>query len=153
MRLGWKLAGIVLAAVALSAPAALVLRLTSNGGEAGGVTTLSPAAFEETTGVRIVRIASVGGGGIIDLRFQVLDPDKALVVHDKQSPLSILDERSGTALRTAFHGKHSGGTAQVGLNPGLTYYLLFANSGGVLQRNDLASVTVGDVRLEHVLVQ
>jgi hypothetical protein len=153
MRLGWKLAIIVLAAVALSVPAALTLWLTSRGGETDGVTALTPAAFEEATGVRIVRIASVGGGGIIDLRFQVLDPDKALVVHDKQSPLSIVDERSGMALRAAFHGKHSGGTAQVGLNPGLTYYLLFANSGGVLQRSDLASVAVGDVRLEHVPVQ
>ena len=153
MRLGWKLAAIVLAAVALSVPAAIAFWLTSSGGEIGGVTTLSPAAFEEETGVRIVRIASVGGGGIIDLRFQVLDPDKALAVHDKKSPLSVVDEGSGTALRAAFHGKHSGGTAQVGLNPGLTYYLLFANSGGVLQRSDLASVTVGDVRLEHVPVQ
>jgi hypothetical protein len=153
MRLGWKLAVIVLAAVALSAPGVRALWITSRDGETRGVTALSPAAFEEATGVRIVRIASVAGGGIVDLRFQVLDPDKALVVHDNQSPLSIVDERSGTALRAAFHGKHSGGTAQVGLNPGLTYYLLFANSGGVLQRSDLASVTVGDVRLEHLPVQ
>ena len=153
MRLGWSLAVLAVAIVVLSLPAGAALWLTSRGDEASGVTALPPAAFEEETGIRIVRIAAVGGGGIIDLRFQVLDPDKALGVHDKQSPLTLVDEGSGNVLRAAFHGKHSGGTAQIGLNPGATYYLLFANSEGLLQRRDLASVALGDVRLEHVRVQ
>jgi hypothetical protein len=153
MRLGWSLAVVVLAAVVLSVPAALALWLTSRGGGQARITSLTPTAWEELTGVRIVRIAAVGGGGIVDLRFQVLDPDKALAVHDQKSPLTLVDEASGNVLRSAFHGRHSGGTAQVGLNAGATYYLLFANSAGALQRGDLASVTVGSNRLEHVPVQ
>jgi hypothetical protein len=154
IRLGWSLAALVVGAVVLSAPAAVALWLTTrDGGEASRVTALSPAAFEDQTGVRIVRIATAGGGGIVDLRFQVLDPDKALAVHDKQRPLTLVDEENGAVLRAAFHGRHSGGTTQVGLNAGATYYLLFANPGGALQRGDLASVEVDGGRLEHVRVR
>jgi hypothetical protein len=152
LRIGWRLAIVVIVGAALCVPAALALWLTSES-DAVRVRPLSPAAFEEETGVHIVRIATVAGGGIVDLRFQVLDPDKALAVHDKQSPLILVDEGSGTVLRSAFHGRHSGGTTQVGLNAGATYYLLFANSAGALRRGDLASVTVGGGRLEHVPVQ
>lgn len=150
----WAIAVVGLAAVALSVPAALALWLTSGGDDVQSrVTSLPPAAFEEQTGIRIVRVAVAGGGGIVDLRFQVLDPDKALGVHDKQSPLTLVDEESGAVLRAAFHGRHSGGTAQVGLNPAATYYLLFANAQGAVRSGDRASVTVGTARLEHVKVR
>jgi hypothetical protein len=143
----------VVTILALATPAVIGVLVASGGGGAKGPVPVSKAAFEEETGIRIVRVAAVGGGGLVDVRFQVLDPDKAIAVHDGDSPLVLMDEESAEVVSTAFHGRHSGGTTQTGLNPGATYYLLFSNSGGALRPGDRASVLLGDVRLEHVLVQ
>lgn len=139
--------------LALSVPAVIGVLLAGRGGATEGPLPVSPAVFEEQTGIRIVRVATVGGGGLVDVRFQVLDPDKAIAVHDGESPLVLVDEDGGEVVSTAFHGRHSGGTTQTGLNPAATYYLLFSNSSRTLERGDRASVLLGDVRLEHVLVQ
>src|ERR1700741_4197051 len=48
------------------------------------------AAFEEATGVQLVRIAVTAGGGMLDLRYRVLDPDKAIVVYNKQKTATII---------------------------------------------------------------
>jgi hypothetical protein len=138
------------AALALAIPGAFALWLTSDGGSADGVRAVSRVAFEQETGVRIVRLAVVGGGGIVDVRFRILDPDKAISVQDKEGALTLVDEGSGKVLNTGFHGTHSGST---GLDPAATYYMLFANNEGALESGDSASVRVGDVRLEHVPVQ
>jgi hypothetical protein len=140
------------AAVVLGAPAALAAWLTADGGGTNVPVAVPEPVFEEETGVRVTRIAVVGGGGIVDFRFQVLDPDKAIAVHGG-TPLALVDEETGGVISTAFHGRHSGGTTQVGLNVAATYYLLFANSAGELAPGDRASVLLGDVRLEHVRVQ
>lgn len=146
------LALIALVAAALSAPAAIVLWLTADRGETGPAP-VPRVVFEETTGIRITRIAVVGGGGLVDVRFTVLDPDKAIAVHDPDSPLVLVNEENGDVVSAAFHGRHAGGTTQTGLDPAATYYLVFANSGRALQRGEEASVLLGDVRLEHVTVQ
>lgn len=138
----------------LAAPAALIVWLPAKS-QAGweAPPPVTPPAFEEETGIRITRIALVGGDGIVDVRFDVLDPDKAIEVHDDDSPLVLIDETDGSIISVSFHGKHSGGTTKTGLNAAATYYLLFANSGGALEHGEKVSVALGDVRLEHVPVQ
>ena len=108
----------------------------------------SQIAFEEATGVRLVFIAVAAGGGMINLRYQVLDPDKAVIVHDDDNPPTIIDEASGIALsRPWMDHDHTDE-----LHIGVTYNDLLMNSGGFVKHGSLVTVVIGDARLEHVTV-
>jgi hypothetical protein len=109
----------------------------------------SQSAFEEATGVQLVRIAVTAGGGMLDLRYRVLDPDKAIVVHDKQKPPTIIDESSGKSTSRPWMPHHS----NKDLKSARTYYELIVNPGGIIRRGDRVTLVVGETRLAHVIVQ
>jgi hypothetical protein len=106
------------------------------------------AAFEQTTGIRLLRVDLTGGGGLVDVRYQVLDPPAAAVLHDKATPLKLVDEDSGKALATRFHFHTH--TSQ--FKAGVGYYELLVNTAGMLESGDTVSVVVGTAVLEGVPV-
>ncbi len=106
------------------------------------------AAFEEETGIRVVRIVLSGGGGIIDLQYQVVDPDKALIVHDADNPPMMLDEKSNFIFANPFH-EH----AARELHTAVTYHEMIMNGGGLIQRGSKITLGVGESRLEHLVVK
>jgi hypothetical protein len=107
------------------------------------------AAFEAATGLRLSHVAVIGGGGLIDVRYQVIDPDKALIVFDREQRPTIVDEATGTAASTPWMD-HSHAAS---LRAGQSYYLVLSNPGGVIKPGRAVSVVIGDLRLEHVTVQ
>ena len=109
---------------------------------------LASAALEERWGIRVVRATVTADGGLIDLRYQVIDPTKALGMLDDLARMPrLIHEASGTeiALNSATH-KHN-------LTVGRTYYILYGNVRGSVRSGDAISIAVGDVKLEHVIVQ
>jgi hypothetical protein len=110
---------------------------------------VSPAGLLERSGVRVVRVAASGGGGLLDLRFQVVDPDRAATVHDADTPPALVDEGTGGVIASLFMGHSHHGR----LKPGVTYYLVFENPGNLVRRGALVSVVLGPARLAHVRVQ
>ncbi len=139
------LAGLSLRLFALSRPAT-----PANPPQTGrDLASLPQAAFEEATGVRVTLVAVTGQGGLIDFRYQVIDPDKAVIVHDPEKPPTLVAEATGQVIDRPWmqHG-HSGE-----LNPGVTYYLILVNPKGGLKSGDSVSVLIGDFRLEHVRVK
>ena len=110
---------------------------------------LSQTTFTEATGVRLVRVAVTAGGGMLDLRYQVVDPDKAVAVHDQKNPPTLVDEATGqTASRPWMH--HSSSNP---LHAAVTYNELMLNPSGVVKPGSLITVIIGGSRLEHVVVQ
>lgn len=110
---------------------------------------VSPAGLLERSGVRVVRVAASGGGGLLDLRFQVVDPDRAAAVHDSDTPPALVDEHTGGAIAGLLMGHSHHGRFKAGV----TYYLVFENPGSLVRRGDRVSVVLGAARLEHVLVR
>lgn len=106
-------------------------------------------AFEEATGIRVVRIAVSAGGGILDLRYLVLDPDKAVVVHDKAKPPTITREPTGESTNRPWM-PHHGATKH---RAGAIYYELIVNPGGVVKRGDRVTLSIGEASLRHIVVQ
>jgi len=109
----------------------------------------SKAAFEEVTGVRVLWVAVTAGGGMIDLRYQLLDTDKARVVHDRKRPPRLIHEGSGQVVSRPWMAH----AHKRNLRVPVAYYQLLVNPGGVIKRGTLVTVAVGDARLEHVVVQ
>jgi hypothetical protein len=110
---------------------------------------LSAAAFQSRTGVRIVRVAVSGGGGLVDLRYQVVDPDTAASLHDPADPPEVVDERTGVVVDSLFMGHSHQGR----LNAAETYYLIFENPGNLVRRGTRVTVRLGRARVAHVPVR
>ena len=109
---------------------------------------LSPAAFQRASGVRVTRVVVSGGGGLLDLRYQVLDPGAAAAIHDARTPPQLVDERSGLVVADLFMGhSHSGP-----FKAARSYYLLFDNPGALVKPGARVTVQLGRARLPHVPV-
>jgi len=118
-------------------------------GTTGSDTAAAQAAFEEATGVRIVGVTVTAGGGMLDLRYRVLDPDKAIVVHDKDNPPTIVHEATNYSINKPFM-HHSKGRD---LHAAITYYELLLNQGEVVKPGDAVTIVIGDTRLAHIIAQ
>jgi hypothetical protein len=107
------------------------------------------AGLTERSGVQIVQVAVTGGGGLIDLRYQVVDPDKANALHDEATPPVIIDESTGLVVDQLLMGHSHTGSYQAGS----TYYLVFENPGNLVQSGAKVSVLLGNAEVDHVAVQ
>ena len=110
---------------------------------------VSAPGLAERSGVRLVRVAVTGGGGLLDLRYQVVDPNKAVTVHEAKTPPAIIDERTGLVLNRLLMGHAHHGQ----LKPAVSYYLIFENTGNWVRRGSEVTDLLGDAQVEHVVVK
>ena len=110
---------------------------------------VSASGLAGRSGVRLIRLAVTGGGGLLDLRYQVVDPSKAVAVHEEQTPPAIIDERTGLVLNRLLMGHAHTGE----LKPAVSYYLVFENTGNWVRRGSKVTVLLGDAQVEHVVVK
>ena len=108
-------------------------------------------AFEDRTGIRFVRVALTGGGGLLDVRYQVLDSTKALEAFEQTGPghPTLVDEATEAKIVQPFMG-HAG---HPDLNEAVTYFVILENPGDVVQPGGTVTVVMGGARLEHVPVE
>jgi hypothetical protein len=110
---------------------------------------VSSSGLAGRSGVRISQVAVSGAGGLVDLRFQVVDPVRADVLHDAATPPALISEDNGVVVHDLFMGhSHSGR-----FKGGQTYYLVFTNPGNLVERGSKVTVLLGNASLEHVLVR
>jgi hypothetical protein len=140
-------AAAIAAAVAFAGLAAWML-VARPSGTTAAEQAARQAVFVEKTGVRPVHVAVTGGGGLIDLRYQVVDAEKATAAHDPKRPPSLVDEASGKPINQTWMG-HSHTRA---FHAGTSYFELLINSRGRLERGSRVTLVFGAVRLEHVQV-
>jgi hypothetical protein len=140
-------AAIVAAAIAAAPVIAYELSRGTGGTRAALPPLVTESGLVERSGVRVVRVAVTGDGGLVDLRFLVVDADKAAAVHERQ-PL-LVDERTGGVIDRPWMGH----VHTHGLKLGVGYYVLFENVGSLIRPGSLVTVQLGDARLPHVRVQ
>jgi hypothetical protein len=107
------------------------------------------AALETKTGVQIVRATLAADGGLLDVRYVVLDaPDAQLWMGDTSKPPELRDQRdSGVIDRVApMRDAHA-------QRPGQTYFLIYQNTGNAIHRGDLIDLTVAGVTLHDIPVE
>jgi len=123
-----------------------------NGPKAAPVPLPMPAnpAIEDRWGIRVSQIGVTADGGLVDFRFVVLDPDKALAMMQDVNNLPVLvaEDKSGIINSAAMMPtKHE-------LTPGKTYFLLYRNTQNAVKPSALVSVLFSnDLRLEHAPVK
>jgi hypothetical protein len=116
-----------------------------------GYTLPQSSGLEQATGVRIKALKVVGDHGIVQLDYDVIDPEKATRFQsDTQHPPRIKDTQhqpDGLIWRAAVMKQgHS-------MRAGQTYYVLYQNSGGAVQAGDVVTITYGPITVPHVPVE
>jgi len=120
-----------------------------DGSHAADARVVSAVEMEEEYGIRVGMIAVTADGGLVDVRFTVVDSAKAgHILHDATTLPELLVETSRAVLRAPQPHAH-----KLNLADGATYFLLFPNSGGVIQRGTPVSFVIDSIRLEAVDAQ
>jgi len=146
----WGPAALVVTAIAvLVAPLALAVAITASATVPGPATArvVSAAELEEQYGIKVDLVAVIAAGGVIDVRYQIVDKDKAgHLLHD--APPALYVEASGAVLRSNASKSH-----KMTIVDGASYFLLYPNSGGVIQAGTQVSVVIDQVRLAPITAQ
>ena len=107
------------------------------------------ATLEAETGIRVNLVAVTADGGLIDMRFTVVDQVKAgHLFHDAASMPALFVERSGAVLSASHPLAH-----KVTVLNGATYFLFFANSGGAIQSGTPVSIVIDGLRTAPIDAQ
>jgi hypothetical protein len=123
-----------------------------------GVRWLSPAppadgsmptnpAIEAAWGVRVAHLAVTADGGLVEMRFLVLDSDRALAMMQDLANVPILRvEGTDVTIRSAalMTAKHS-------VAVGRTGFMLYRNTKGSIKPGTSVSVIFGELELQHVV--
>jgi hypothetical protein len=140
--------------LALLLTVAVGLGVRAVGADAGdvrsGTEAVTAQEFAAHTGIAVTLLGVTAGGGMIEFRYQVVDPDKAsLVLHDDTRRPVLVAENSGETLAMVSR-PHS---HKAELQLGGTYFFLMANTRNALRDGTTVTVIIGDVRLEHVMAR
>jgi hypothetical protein len=115
---------------------------------AAGAAVPQSSAIEERFGIRITRLGLTANGGMLDLRFIVLDPEKAAAIgHTVRTLPRLIAEDRRIQMNTASLMLHLHY-----LRRGTSYYMLFRNDGNLLHQGSHAGVKIGDLVLPHLVV-
>lgn len=121
-------------------------------------TGLAPAPVAPTAearlGIRVEGLRRSADGFMLDFRYRVVDPERARLIMDRAMKPYLIDEGSGAKFLIPSSPK-VGPMRQTTRRPesGRVYWLLFANPARHVQAGSLVTVVVGDVRLEHIVVE
>ncbi len=99
------------------------------------------ARIEDEWGIRIIHVALVAEGGLLDLRYQVTDPDKAYDLFDAVESIPRVIAADGTEM-----GMNDDPHTH-NLEFGYQYFFILRNIGGSVKPGDLVTIAVGDLQL------
>ncbi len=126
-----------------------ITALGSGGVDPSNAQVLTAEQLGSQYGIRFDLVAVTASGGLVDLRFTVLDQEKAVALfHTTDTAPALYLEQSGIVLRTKKGMSH-----HLSLVTGGRYFMLFSNAGGVVQAGTRVSVVVNDVRLAPVVAE
>jgi hypothetical protein len=114
-----------------------------------GTGLISAIELEERYGLRVRLIGVTGGGGMVDFRLKILDPQKAReFLQDPANLPRLVVAESGEALLGT-----EGLEDDVSWEEGGIFFILVSNSAGLIQPGTPVIVEFGDVRLEPIIAQ
>lgn len=117
----------------------------------------SSSQIEATWGIRITLVQLMADNGLVELRYQVLDVDKANRLHADATSLEVIPtmrvEGTNQVVRTnslMFH-IHNDWSATL---DGKAYSIIYGNPAGTVYKNGLVTVVMADgLELRHIPVR
>ncbi|CAN5455489.1 hypothetical protein BH10ACT6_BH10ACT6_13860 [soil metagenome] len=113
-----------------------------------GTTLVTAEGMGARYGIDVNLIGVTAAGGLIEFRYQVVDPDKAdMMIHnDKLLPIVVVEDSGATMVISRPHHASE-------IKLGGTYFFLFANAHNAIHAGSRVTLVMGDSRIEHIKVQ
>jgi hypothetical protein len=113
-----------------------------------------PPTDEAAAGIKVVRIHPSVAGQMLDMRYRVVDREKAKNALKRGAQIYLIDQASGTKLPVP-------DMAQVGKllqrpdqgDSGKIYWIFFGNPGGMVKPGARVTLVVGDFQIKDILVE
>jgi hypothetical protein len=103
--------------------------------------------IEERFGVRFTFVAVTARGGLVELRYRVVDEGKAANFgHYTETAPRLISEDTDQVVDVTIMGLHNHR-----VEPGRTYYVLYRNTGNAIKSHRPVTIAIGDHKLEHVV--
>ncbi|MBI3562982.1 MAG: hypothetical protein HY080_14825 [Gammaproteobacteria bacterium] len=109
--------------------------------------------YQRTWGIDIAGVRRVSSGFMLEFRYRVIDPDKAIPLTDKKSRPYLIDEASGAAFSVP--AMENVGELRQSAKPEVnrSYYIMFGNPGQMIKPGNRVSVVIGKFRADGIVVQ
>jgi hypothetical protein len=105
--------------------------------------------IEATYGIRFLGVDVTSGGGMIQLRYQILDKDKTEAIHEQDSAPYVIDSHGVTYADPGIPGHSHVDKNKVA---GTSDYILLANAKGGVTAGSRVTIKVGALELRNVPV-
>jgi len=113
-----------------------------------GSKAITAAELEQDFGVRLGIVGLLASGGLIELKFQVIDADKATALFGESEDMPFLAvEGTSTVLESAKGMKHS-----LTLLDGASYFFLYTNAGNAVTEGTTVAMVFDGVRVPDLPV-
>lgn len=112
---------------------------------------ISKSQLAERYGLQITRIGVTAAGGIIDLRYKILDAVKASpLLSDPTTLLTLVAVDSGLTLNPARMGRSHD---RIRMKNGAVPFNFYPNARGAVKPGTLVSVAFGKIKVEPIAAQ
>jgi hypothetical protein len=103
--------------------------------------------IEEKFGVRFTFLAVTAEGGMAELRYRVIDEDKAANFgHFTETAPMLIDDETGKIVDVTIMGLHNHRA-----EPGRMYYILYRNTEGAVKSGHPVTIAIGNYELASVV--
>jgi hypothetical protein len=113
---------------------------------------LPAASLEETWGVKDFSIRLASNGYMLDFRYRVTDPEKALPLFDRKIKPYLVDDASGFRFYVPNPPKVGSLRNTRPPQENRTYFIIFGNPGKYIKPGNRVTVVVGDFKAENLVV-
>ncbi len=112
------------------------------------------AGLAENWGIEPLGVRLSAAGYMLDFRYRVTDPQKAMPIMESRTSPWLIHQRTGARLRVPSPPK-VGPLRQRSRqpDPGRVYFTLFANPGRLVKPNDKVTIAIADCRIENLVVE
>jgi len=113
--------------------------------QAGSVT-ITQNTLQENYGLRVQLVAVTAAGGLVDLRLQILDAEKAKAFLDDHANFPALRTGEDVILRTS----EDAAAQDIQFENGKSIFVMYPNAGNTLKPGDPVNIIFGDLQLETI---
>lgn len=108
----------------------------------------------EDTGIRIESLRLTAADYMLDLRYRIVDPERATAFFSRKTEIYLVDPASGARLAVPNTPK-LGKLRQVARKDmtGRSYFMLFANPGQFVRPGAKLTLVVGEIRVDNLRVE
>jgi hypothetical protein len=111
-----------------------------------GIIPITQSTLEEDYGLRVQLLAVTAAGGLVDLRLQIVDAEKAEALLSESTNIPALRVGDDVILRTS----EDAAAQDIQFEDGKSIFVMFPNTGNILKPGDPVNIIFGDLQLETI---